>query len=152
MTRPDPPLLAPKSVFAKALRLRCPVCGGRPIFVSWFRLCSSCPVCGFHLDRDEPGYWIGSYTINLFATEGVFAVFFVLGMVVTWPDVPWTGLLYGGLALAGLTPVALFPLAKTLYLAIDLCFRPPEVEDLATPIERGLVTPRRPSDSHQAAG
>jgi uncharacterized protein (DUF983 family) len=149
---PEPAQLQPKSVFAKALRLRCPVCGGRPIFLGWFALCSSCPVCGFHLDRDEPGYWIGSYTINLFATEGVFAAFFVLGMVVTWPAVPWNGLLYGGLALAVVTPILLFPHAKTLYLAIDLCFRPPEPEDLATPIERGFVTPRPPSDSRQITG
>ena len=42
------------------------------------------------MDRDEPGYWIGSYTVNLFVTEGIFAAAFVGGMLVTWPAVPWT--------------------------------------------------------------
>ena len=96
---------------------------------------------GFHLDRDEPGYWLGSYTVNLFATEGIWVVFFVIGMVVTWPDVPWSALLYGGLAVGILTPFLLFPHTKTLYLAIDLCFRPPEPTDLVVPMERGFALP-----------
>jgi uncharacterized protein (DUF983 family) len=143
---PDPPpdgeLPRPRTLFGRALRLRCPVCGGRPIFLSWFAVCSSCPVCGFHLDRNEPGYWIGSYTVNLFATEGAWALFFLSGMVATWPDVSWNALLYGGLAVGVLTPFFLFPFTKMFYLAIDLCFRPPEPEDLAVPVERGFALPR----------
>ena len=118
------------------------MCGGHPIFLRWFTLCSSCPVCGFHLDRDEPGYWVGSYTVNLFATEAAFALFFGLGMALSWPEVPWDALLYGGLAVGVLTPAVLFPFTKTAYLAIDLCFRPPEPQELATPAERGLLSPR----------
>lgn len=105
-------------------------------------MASSCPTCGFHLDRDEPGYWIGSYTINLFVTEGVFALVFLAGMVLTWPGVPWTALaiVCGGLAV--LTPILVFPHSKLLYLAIDLAFRPLEPGDLATPSEPA-VTPVR---------
>ena len=93
------------------------------------------------MDRDEPGYWIGSYTVNLFLTEGVFALAFVGGMVISWPDVPWTwlGVLCGALAIV--TPVAVFPHTKLLYLAIDLSFRPLDPEDLSAPREPGL-TPR----------
>ncbi len=102
----------------------------------------SCPVCGLHTDRDEPGYWIGSYTINLFFTEGVFAAAFVAGLFLTWPEVPWT--LLGGAcaAVALLVPIGFFPHSKLLYLAIDLAFRPPEPQDLESPRERGLVRPR----------
>ena len=135
---PFPP---PRTLFSRALRLRCPVCGGHPIFLSWFTVCPSCPVCGFRLDRHEPGYWLGSYTINLFATEAAFCVFFATAMVATWPVVPWSSLLAGGLATVALTPVVIFPFTKTCYLAIDLCFRPPAPPDLATPIERGFVAP-----------
>jgi uncharacterized protein (DUF983 family) len=131
-----------RTLFARALRLRCPVCGGRPIFLSWFTVCHSCPVCGFHLDRDEPGYWVGSYTVNLFATEGAWALFFCLGMVATWPDVAWSVLLYGGLGVGIVVPFLLFPHTKTVYLAIDLCFRPPEPQDLAVPVERGFALPQ----------
>jgi hypothetical protein len=88
------------------------------------------------MDRDEPGYWIGSYTINLFLTEGFFAVVFALGMWITWPAVPWTalGIVCGALAI--LTPIAVFPHTKLLYLAIDLAFRPLEPGDVAAPHER----------------
>jgi uncharacterized protein (DUF983 family) len=136
----------PRTLFARAIRLRCPVCGGHPILLSWFTVAPSCPTCGFHLDRDEPGYWLGSYTVNLFATEGAWVAFFVTGLVVTWPGVPWGALLWGGLAVGALTPVLLFPFAKTVYLAIDLCFRPPEPGELTAPAERRFVRP--PATGH----
>jgi uncharacterized protein (DUF983 family) len=128
-----------RTLFARALRLRCPVCGGHPVLLGWFTVAPSCPVCGMHLDRDEPGYWIGSYTVNLFLTEGVFAVAFVGGMFLTWPAVPWTGLTIVCLALAILIPILVFPHSKLFYLAIDLAFRPPEAHDLETPQERGFT-------------
>lgn len=134
----------PRTIFARALRLRCPVCGGHPILLTWFTICPSCPVCGFRLDRHEPGYWLGSYTVNLFATEGVFAAVFVGGMVFFWPTVPWTGLTIASIVGVILAPLLLFPFTKTVYLAIDLCFRPPEPPDLATPVERGFVLPAAP--------
>lgn len=128
------------------------MCGGRPILLSWFTVASSCPSCGFHLDRDEPGYWLGSYTVNLFLAEGVWVAFFAGGIAITWPAVPWTALLWGGIAVAVLAPVALFPFTKTIYLAIDLCARPPEPEDVATPVEPGLRRPRTPSTSQPPLG
>jgi len=93
------------------------------------------------MDRDEPGYWIGSYTVNLFVTEGIFALAFVGGMLLTWPAVPWTTLAVACGVLAILTPVAAFPHSKLLYLAIDLSFRPLDPDDLTTPIEKGAREP-----------
>jgi uncharacterized protein (DUF983 family) len=138
------PLPRARSLFARALRLRCPACGGRPVLLSWFTVSPSCPSCGLHMDRDEPGYWIGSYTINLFLTETVFAVVFVAGMLLTWPGVPWTalGILCG--ALAVLVPILVFPHTKLLYLAIDLVFRPLDPDDLTSPRERGFILPSSP--------
>ena len=105
----------------------------------WFRLTDSCPSCGLHLDRDEPGYWIGSYTVNLFLTEGFFAGVFAAGLWVTWPAVPWTALGIGCAALAILTPILVFPYTKLLYLAIDLAFRPLEPNDLDAPREHPVT-------------
>jgi hypothetical protein len=87
------------------------------------------------MDRDEPGYWLGSYTVNLFVTEGFFASVFVGGMLLTWPAVPWTllGIVCGTLAI--LSPLATFPHSKLLYLAIDLAFRPLDPDDLTVPRE-----------------
>ena len=58
----------------RALRLRCPHCGGRPIFVTWSRLLPNCPVCGLGFERGEQGYWLGAYFFNLMAVETVFSI------------------------------------------------------------------------------
>jgi len=137
------PLPRARTLFARALRLRCPVCGGGPIRLGWVSLVPSCPVCGLHLDRGEPGYWIGSWTINLFVTEGVFAAVFAGALLLAWPALSWTALAVLCIALAILTPVLVFPYTKLLFLALDLAFRPPEPRDLESPPERGLVAKRR---------
>ena len=38
-------------LFARALILRCPNCGGGSLFRSWFKLKPSCPTCGLRLHR-----------------------------------------------------------------------------------------------------
>ncbi len=134
-----------RDLFLRALRLRCPACGSGPVFVTWLRMCPSCPSCGIHFDREpQGGYWVGSNTINLFATETTFAVSFVGGLVLTWPDPPWDLLLYGGMGLMLLLPVLYFPFSKTLFIAVDLAFRPREPGDFDQPREPApRVTGRR---------
>ena len=72
----------------RAMRLRCPHCGGGPIFTSWSRLLPVCPVCGLGLERGEDGYWLGAYFFNLMAMETVFSVWVVGFLLETWPDPP----------------------------------------------------------------
>lgn len=67
---------------------------------------------------------------------------FVAAMFATWPDVPWDRLRNAGLVAAVAAPTLVFPFTKLFYLAVDLCFRPPEPPDLVTPIERGFLAPR----------
>jgi uncharacterized protein (DUF983 family) len=122
--------------FLWALALRCPACGGGPVFVTWFKMCPSCPSCGINFDREpEGGYWVGSNTINLFATEFTFALAFVGVLVETWPSPPWDLLTWGGMALMLLLPVLFFPFSKTLFIAVDLTFRPDEPRDYVRPSE-----------------
>lgn len=42
----------------------------------------------------------------------------------TWPDVPWAGLMYGGAVLMVAVPILLYPLAKLVWLAVDLRMQP----------------------------
>lgn len=112
-----------------ALR-RCPRCGHRDVFTSYFGLRPHCPACGFLFEREE-GYWVGAMVVNIAVTEIVFALVFVGGMLLTWPDVPWTPLLVVGLAVNGLLPVVFYPLSKTIWLGIDLFFNPPTVVEEA---------------------
>lgn len=139
------PTLHPVSrLYIRALRLRCPACGGRPVFVSWFRMCPNCPVCGLHFDREPGGYWLGSYTVNLMVTEAVFAVVFVGGLIATWPTPPWNLLQYLSIGVMVTFPFVFFPFSKTLYIAIDLTFRPDEAEDFDAPHEAEFKPQRRP--------
>jgi len=134
---------SPATLVRRALRLRCPLCGGGPIFLGWFTSCHSCPSCGLHLTRDNPGYWVGSSTIRLLVTQAMVVGAFLTGMGATWPDVPWDVMLYLGLVLAVATPLLLYRHAKAIHLAIDLAVHPLEEEDLHTPEERGFTSIRR---------
>ena len=108
----------------RAMRLRCPNCGGGPIFQSWLRMRTRCPVCGLALERGEEGYQVGSYMFNIVAAELLFLGVFLVVLRLTWPTPPWTLLQYGGVVLMILAPFVFFPFSKTLFLAFDLLFRP----------------------------
>lgn len=117
------------TLFLRALRLRCPNCGGYPVILRWFTLCDNCPVCGIKLQRGEEGYWVGAYMFNLIAAELVWAASMVAILRWTWPNPPWTGLVVGGVIVMVLAPVAFFPFSRLVFLAFDLVFRPPQPDD-----------------------
>jgi uncharacterized protein (DUF983 family) len=115
---------SPSRLVGRALLLRCPHCGGRGLFASFFTLKRHCPSCGLRIERGESDYFVGAYLFNLIAVE-LILFFCVCGMVfVTWPDVPWDALTWiaGGLMLAGC--FLCYPFAKTTWLAVDLAIRP----------------------------
>lgn len=128
------------TLFHRAIRLQCPNCGGRPVFLNWFTTCDNCPVCGIRLERGETGYWVGAYMFNLVAAELVWAASMVVLLWWTWPDPPWTMLLVGGVILMVVTPVVFFPFARMFFLAFDLVFRPAKADDYPGPHEAGAST------------
>jgi uncharacterized protein (DUF983 family) len=113
----------------RALRRRCPRCGA-PAFESYFTMREICEGCGHRFER-EPGYWAGALTINTAFIFATFLVTFVGGMVLTWPDVPWTGLLIGLAIINVLLPIAFYPLSKTLWVAMELGWHPLEPQEIA---------------------
>ena len=84
------------------------------------------------LERGEGDYFLGAYALNLIAIEVILAAAFVIVMVATWPNPPWNALQYGGAAMAAIVPVLTYPFTKTIWLALDLIFRPPKREDFIT--------------------
>lgn len=112
------------TLVTRALRRRCPNCGGAMVFDGWFRMKERCPACGMRLERGEQGYVVGAYMFNIVASEMVFALFFIGTIVLTWPDTPWTVVQVGGVALMVLLPVLFYPFSKTCFLAFDLYFFP----------------------------
>lgn len=130
----DPLQLDPGRVATMLFRaagLRCPNCGEGPLFRRWVIMRDTCPDCHLVLDRGESDYFIGSYTVNFVAAE-LFVVFGALAAILlTWPDVPWKGIEYGLYLLVVPFPVLTYPFSKTLWLAVDLWFRPLTLSDLA---------------------
>ena len=119
----------PLQMLGRALRIRCPRCGGGPLFRHWLAMRETCPVCGLRLERGEQGYQVGSYMFNIVLSELLFALAFVIVVALTWPAPPWTLLQYGGAIMMVILPFLLFPWCRTLFLALDLMIRP----DVDTP-------------------
>ncbi len=125
------------SLLGRALRLRCPNCGGKPIFESFGKLRKRCPECGLWLERGEGDYYLGAYMVALFFVETLFALGFVAVLLITWPDPPWDAIQWGGALVLTAGVIACYPFSKTIWLAVDLMFRPVTPDDLSAdgPIE-----------------
>jgi uncharacterized protein (DUF983 family) len=112
-------------MFARAIMVRCPRCGGRGLFVSWFKLRERCPKCALPLERGEAhDYWIGGMMFNLVLAELVAVVLVGGAILLTWPEVPWREVKIGAIALMLASPFLLFPISRLMWLAFDLLFRP----------------------------
>jgi uncharacterized protein (DUF983 family) len=111
-------------MLARALRRRCPRCGGGPLFRHWIRMAPSCPRCGLPFSRHESGYHLGAIWFNLLFAEAVSITVFLITIWRTWPDPPWAVLQITGPIEAVLAPVFFYPFSKTLFLAFDLIMRP----------------------------
>lgn len=109
--------------FLRALAAHCPLCGERRIWVSFGQTVDVCPGCGYTYAREE-GYWVGGMIVAIGIAMGLFFVMVVGGMLVTWPDVPWTALLISTLAVMALAPVLLYRQSKTIWVWIDLKVHP----------------------------
>ena len=113
-------------MLARALRLRCPDCGTRWLRVHWLKPRPACAECGQSLERAEAGggHYLGAMVLNFAVTESLLALLVLLLILVTWPAPPWELIVYGGTLLAVIAPLAFFPIAKLLWLAIDLYIQP----------------------------
>ena len=134
-------------MMVRAMMLRCPHCGGRSILASWFRLKDRCPRCRLHLHREESDYFLGAYVILLMAMEGLFGLGLLVVLVVTWPDPPWEAIQWVGLVLTTIFVIAIYPFAKTLFLAIDLVFRPVASGELGWHSDDPALMEDRPAGS-----
>ena len=121
------------ALFARALTLRCPNCGGRGILGSWFKLAPACPRCRLRPERGESDYFLGGMVFNIALAEGVFAIGLIVTLVVTWPRVPWSLLQYGAPAAMVLAPIILYPFSRLVWLAFDLMLRPAVPNDFSPP-------------------
>ncbi|MEY2449848.1 MAG: hypothetical protein QOH79_3324 [Acidimicrobiaceae bacterium] len=112
----------------RAVRRRCPRCGGKGIFSSWLKLRERCPTCGYRFEREE-GFFTGVYLVNysLIAVAIVIELFFyVIYANAQDGDASLVPALVVGFATAIILPVITYPFAKATWAAIDLAARPLE--------------------------
>ncbi len=110
-----------RTIFWRAVRLRCPACGEGQLFHGWFKMHPACSHCGFKYQR-EPGYFLGSIYFNYGLTALIItAVFFglFLGFGIS-PDV----LLWPLTAFCFFFPLWFFRYARSLWMAFDEYFDP----------------------------
>jgi uncharacterized protein (DUF983 family) len=103
------------------------------MFRRWVIAIPVCANCHFQFDRGEDDYYIGAYTLNLIVAELLVVGAMVAVIFSRWPDVPWQQMPWALAALAILGPLFTYPFSKSVWLAIDLRFRPPEPRDF-TPL------------------
>ena len=127
---PMPPRATPArpalgQLVLRALMRRCPRCGSPGIWNSWFRMKHACPTCGLLFERGESSdFWIGAYTINLVVAETSAVIIAAAMWIVLGARAPFTVLWAASMALAVVMPLLFYPFSRTLWLALDLHFRP----------------------------
>ena len=113
--------------FARACSGRCPLCGRRWPRHGLVVLAPQCPTCQVRLDRGESDFFLGAYTINLFATLMITVLLVIAAIASRLPLGVWmTGIVA---VLASAFAAGFYPISKLLWLAIDVQFRNPIERD-----------------------
>ena len=133
MTPPEhPPARATLAQgIGRALLLRCPRCGARGVWRSWFRMRESCARCGLMFERGESSdFWIGAYLINLVVAETSAVVLVGIAWLTLGSRFSFNTLWAASIVMAIVMPMLFYPFSRELWLAFDLHFRPSERGDV----------------------
>ena len=118
----------------RGLRKRCPRCGERDTFLTWFHSRALCPECGLRWEREEGGF-LGAMMINYTVAIGGWLVLLVVVLTATVPDVPVVPLLLASaVVLVGL-PLWFYPRAKMTWAAVEFMVRRSQ-PDYQAPLRR----------------
>lgn len=108
----------------RALRLRCPLCGHKPITEKFGEIVETCPSCHTTFGNGEDGYYVGALIVNMAMCLISFFVAFVGAILITWPDVPWSWLAPFTIAVMVVVPIWFYPRSKTVWIWLDLRIHP----------------------------
>lgn len=107
---------------------RCPYCGSGKLFRRGIFIRDRCPRCGLWFERVE-GHWIGAIAMNTVVALGLMLIAIVVGIVLTYPDVPFAPVAGVAVTIAVVVPLAFLGSSRTLWTAVDLWMRPPEPDE-----------------------
>ena len=122
------------TVLLRGLRKRCPRCGERRIFGSWFHLIERCPNCTLRFEREQGGF-LGAMTINFLVSIVAWVAMFVVVLFFTVPDVPVAPLMIASVVVLVVVPLWFYPRSKTIWAAIEFLVARSEPE-YRTPVRR----------------
>ena len=112
-------------MLARALIVACPRCGGRGLFLSWFKLRERCPRCDLALERGEQrDYWLGGMMFNIALSELLAITTVSAAIYASYPEIAWNAIWVGATLLMIVAPFLLYPVSRIVWLALDLMFRP----------------------------
>jgi uncharacterized protein (DUF983 family) len=106
----------------RAIRRKCPYCGGGGIFEKFSTLRKRCPHC-HTLFAYEDGYFLGAYAVNVIAM-----IFLGIGLVfalIALTDLSVLQMQILGAAIVIVLPILLYPLSLLIWIAIDVALHPP---------------------------
>jgi uncharacterized protein (DUF983 family) len=115
-------VLSPRLLVGRALRLRCPVCGGGPLFRRWVVRAERCPTCG--LPTVRPDAEVGALALNVMLTTATACAVIVASFALVDAAHEVVVALAAGLGVALVLPIAFYPWSHTLWGAFDLWTRP----------------------------
>lgn len=123
---PDTAWARAARAIARALTLRCPRCGGTPLFPDpglrgWFRMAPACALCGLRYERAQ-GYWVGAIYLNYAATAvtaigGYFLLWTRTGLSTGWQLAIW-------MPFCVVFPLVFFRWSRSLWLGLEFLLNP----------------------------
>jgi uncharacterized protein (DUF983 family) len=116
------------AMITRGLTKRCARCGSGKLFGHYLTMVPDCPRCGLHFER-EHGYWAGALAINIMSVGGLFAISFLVAMILTVPDVPVGLMLAIFVPMMLIGPIVWYPFSKTIWVAVDRAFLNPAGAD-----------------------
>ncbi|MGH9118531.1 MAG: DUF983 domain-containing protein [Acidimicrobiales bacterium] len=117
----------PRTLVWRGLRRRCGRCGATGIFRSYFELRDRCPRCGYRLERDEAsfaGVWLLNYSFTILPLLGLMT--YMVYLLANGRDVSVWWFVAAAAVIVVVLPIVLYPVAKSLWAAVDLAMRPLE--------------------------
>jgi uncharacterized protein (DUF983 family) len=116
-------------LLGRALRRRCPQCGHKGFFASWFKLNERCLHCGIASDR-VAGHFVGAVGFNTIFTFGMLLIALLVGTGLSYPDFNVPLMMGVCFATAIIVPILFWPFSQTLWMAFDLGWRPADESEL----------------------
>ena len=102
----------------RGLRRRCPRCGERDTFLTWFHFRTLCPECGLRWEKEEGGF-LGAMMLNYSVAIGGWLMLLVVVLIATVPDIPVVPLLIASVVVLVGLPLWFYPRAKMTWAAVE---------------------------------